>query len=140
ILLGLAAYSPALPTGFIYDDHILIDSIPFIRSWSIANLRHDFSSGVFDYPGTHAGFFRPIQILSTRMEYSLWQLHPFPYHLTNLLLHLGNALLLYELLLAMGFMLWAALLASCLFVAHPIIVEDLLMVSGRGDMLVFFFP
>jgi len=139
LLLGLAAYAPALSTGFLYDDHILIESNPEIRSWSLSNVKHDFSTGIFNDSENGIGFYRPLQTLSTRIEYSLWKLNPLPYHLTNLLLHLGNALLLYELILMLGFEALTATLASCLFVTHPIIVEPLLMVSGRGEMLGFFF-
>jgi hypothetical protein len=138
LLLGVAAYAPALSTGFLYDDHLLIENNSKLRSWT--NLSQDFSSGVFqDTSSQGVEFYRPLQTLSTRIEYSLFRLHPLPYHLTNLLIHLGNTLLLYELFLLLGWGSWVALLASSLFVTHPVIVEDLLMVSGRGELMGFFF-
>jgi protein O-mannosyl-transferase len=138
LLLAFIAYGPALKTGFLYDDHILIEGNPSLRSWSPETLRRDFSSGVFSAKGG-LDFYRPLQILSTRIEYTLFKLNPFPYHMTNLLLHAGSALLLYQLFLLLGFGGLAALLAGALFAVHPIIVEPMLMVSGRGEMLGLFF-
>src|SRR5205823_3847312 len=138
LLLGVAAYAPSLSAGFLYDDHLLIESNLALRSWP--TWPQDFSSGVFHHlTASGTDFYRPLQTLSTRIEYSLWKLRPRPYHLTNLLLHLGNALLLYELLLALGCASLLATLTGSLFVTHPVIVEDLLMVSGRGELLGLFF-
>jgi hypothetical protein len=139
LLIGLAAYGPALRTGFLYDDHLLIETNPALRSWSGATLRQDFTSGIFPHTQSSVDFYRPVQTLSTRLEYTLWRLRPLPYHLTNLLLHLANALLLNELLLLLGAEALLAALAGGMFAAHPVIVEGLLMVSGRGELLGLFF-
>jgi tetratricopeptide (TPR) repeat protein len=139
LCIGIAAWAPALPTGFLYDDHLLIESNPGLYAWSGENLKRDFTSGVFSAGPNKVPFYRPLQTLTTRLEFTLVQRHPLLYHVTNLALHLGNTLLLYELLLALGFTGLTALLASCLFVAHPIIVEPMLMVSGRGEQLGLFF-
>src|SRR5262245_44048012 len=99
VLLGFLAYGPTLRVGFLYDDHILIESNPALRSWSPSVLKNDLSTGMFRHPrGQGTDFFRPLQTWSTRLEYSLFGLHPFPYHLTNWLFQVGNALLLYILL------------------------------------------
>jgi protein O-mannosyl-transferase len=139
LFLTVVAYGPALKTGFLYDDHILIESNPSLRSWSSQTLLRDFSSGVFPKSAKGPDFFRPLQIMTTRIEYSLFKLHPLPYHFTNLLLHGGCVLLLFQLFLLLGFSSLIALIASALFAAHPVIVEPMLMVSGRGEMLGFVF-
>src|SRR4029077_5652232 len=62
-LLAVIAYAPALRTGFLYDDHLLIESNPWIRTWSAKALHHDFSSGIFN-TSEPIDFFRPLQTLS----------------------------------------------------------------------------
>src|SRR6266446_1617178 len=97
LVLGLTAYAPVLQVGFLWDDHVLIEENPYIRSWSLDNLRHDFSTTVSNGIGD-AGYLRPAVTWSNRLDYSMWKLHPSGYHATSLALHLGNTLLLYELL------------------------------------------
>jgi tetratricopeptide (TPR) repeat protein len=137
-LIGFVSYAPVLKTGFLWDDHVLIESNPYIRSWSLTNLKHDFSSTVSNGYGD-AGYLRPVVTWSNRMDYGLWALHPFGYHLTSLCLHVANAMLLYEFLLVLACTPMTALLTAILFVVHPIGVEGLLAVTGRATFLSFFF-
>jgi protein O-mannosyl-transferase len=138
ILLGLVAYAPVLRLGFLWDDHVFIEQNPYIRGWTLANIKHDISSTVSNGRGD-AGYLRPVVTWSNRLDFSIWGLRPFGYHLTSLALHLGNTLLLYELLLILGCSPMAALLTSSLFAVHPIGVEGLICVTGRATFLSFFF-
>lgn len=137
-LLGLVAYHPVLKLGFLWDDHVLIEANSYIRQWTVENLKHDLGSTVSNGVGDE-GFMRPVVTWSNRLDYSFWSLNPFGYHLTSLLLHIANALLLYELILLLGFTSMTALLTSVLFVVHPIGVEGLICVTGRATFLSFFF-
>ena len=139
VILGLAAYGPAILTPFLYDDHILIESNPAVHTLSISGIQDTLTTGIFEHPRGEADFYRPLQVLSIQIEYALWHLNPLPYHVTNLIFHIGNALLVNELLIALGLDLLLAGLAASLFAVHPIIVEDLLMVSGRGELMGLFF-
>src|SRR6185437_5845643 len=138
VLLGLAAYWPVLRVGFEWDDHFTIEANPAIRSWSVENLRHDFTTGLFNSPSS-TDFYRPLQTLSDRIDFSLWGERPFGYHLTNLAFHLLSALLVTELLVAIGIRAPAGWLTGCLFAVHPVIVSELLMVTGRAEPMSFAF-
>jgi hypothetical protein len=138
VLLSVVAYAPTLRVGFLWDDHVLIEQNPYIRSWSATHLQHDFDSTVSNGQGD-AGFLRPVVTWSTRVDYSLWKLRPAGYHFTNLLLHTCNAILVYELILLLGYSPMAAFLTGTLFAVHPIGVEGLLTVTGRATFLSFFF-
>src|SRR5258708_3476359 len=137
VLLGLAAYAPVLRVGFLWDDHVFIEQNPYIRDWKLTTLKHDVTSTVSDGFGD-AGYLRPTVTWSNRLDYSIWGLRPFGYHLTSLLLHLGNTLLLYELILVLGCTPMTALLTSCLFAVHPIGVEGLIFVTGRAAVFCIF--
>ena len=43
-------------------------------------------------PITQTFYYRPLQHLSYRLDYSLWGLYPDGYHTLNILLHIGNAI------------------------------------------------
>ncbi len=138
VLLAWVAYAPVLQVGFLWDDPVLIEQNPYIRSWSLANLHHDFVSTVSNGYGDE-GYLRPVVTWSDRLDYGLWKLNPKGFHFTNLLLHMANSLLFFELVLVLGFSPMAAFLAGTLFAVHPIGVEGLLVVNGRGTFLSFFF-
>jgi hypothetical protein len=138
VLLGLIAYAPVLKVGFLWDDHVLIEDNPYLHGWTRENLSHDIVSTVSNGKGDE-GFLRPVLTWSNRIDYSLWKLRPFGYHLTSLAIHLANAVLLYELILLLGLTPMTALLAGSLFAVHPIDVEGLLCVTGRATFLSFFF-
>jgi hypothetical protein len=71
VLLGLAAYAPVLSTGFLYDDHLLIESNEALRDWSTVS--RDFTQSIFG-PNSPSGLYRPLQSVMNRVEYSLWRL------------------------------------------------------------------
>jgi hypothetical protein len=136
-MLAITAYLPTLKTGFMWDDHVMIEINPFIRGWSLPNLRHDFTTDVFD--GRGDPYYRPLQTLANRVDYTLWGLQPVGYHITNLLFHLGNAILVAELILLLGFSALAAFLTASLFAVHPIVVEQLMIIAGRAELMGLFF-
>ncbi len=137
MVLGITAYVPTLRMGFLWDDHVVIESNPRIREWSLQNLKKDFTSDIFDHQGDP--YFRPMTSVINRIDYSLWGMRAMGYHLTNLFFHLGNAVLSSELALVLGMSPLAAFIVGSLFAVHPIAVEQLMIVAGRAELMVFFF-
>ena len=137
VVLAFAAYAPTLKVGFLWDDHVIIVHNPWIRQWSWNNLRHDFLSD--NTQGHGDDYYRPLQAVSHRLDYSLWGLNPMGYHLSDLLFHAAAGLLLVQLVLALGFPSMTALLTGCLFVVHPGGIEQFLVASGRTTPLSYAF-
>lgn len=135
--LAIAAYGPTLRGGFLWDDHVIIVQNPALRSWSLETLANDFRTD--NTRGTGDNYYRPLQALSHRIDYTIWGLRPFGFHLTSLLFHIGNAWLLRALSLALGFSPLTALIAASLFAVHPIGVEQFIIPSGRGTPISYFF-
>ncbi|CAL8123281.1 unnamed protein product [Orchesella dallaii] len=81
-------YLNTLKAGFVYDDSRAILTNPDIRPetpWS--NLLHnDFWGTPLQNSGSHKSY-RPLTTLSFRLNFLLSGLNPWPYHLTNVLLH-----------------------------------------------------
>jgi len=136
-LLGILAFGLTLGVGFMWDDHEMIENNPKITAINGSNLRHAFTSDVFEGKGD--AYYRPIQILSYMIDYRLWGLNPFGFHLTNLLLHIGNAFLLFFLFLKFFKKKRIPFMIAGLFVVHPVVVEQLLIVAGRAEVMSFTF-
>jgi hypothetical protein len=132
VLLAFAAYSPTLQLGFLWDDHAMIETNPHLRTWSAAEIRHDFTTDVFDGHGDP--YYRPAQTLLNRIDFTLWKLRPFGYHLTNFLGHAANCLVVVELGILLGLTPMGAFLGGTLVAVHPIVVEQLMIVAGRAEI------
>src|SRR5690348_2457466 len=83
LLLACLVYLNALHNPFVYDDHRLILANTSIEH--LSNLRAIVLHEVT----------RPVVNLSYAIDYVFWGRNPFGYHLTNLLLHLLNIVMVY---------------------------------------------
>lgn len=85
-------------------------------------------------------YYRPITSLSYSLDYSLWKLNPFGYHLTDFLLHLFVSILVFFFVnsLTKGRQL-VACLSAILFTTHPILVEVVPATARRHDIIAAMF-
>lgn len=133
-ILGFAAYGNSLAGKFMWDDELLIKDNLFIRNTSY--LAEIFTSDIGRGSGFKSDFYRPLQILSYLADYSLYKLKVFwGYHLTNILLHILAALILFWFLNLLCHDRLLSLFASILFVIHPVHSEAVAYISGRADIL-----
>lgn len=82
---------------------------------------------------------QPLVWISYMLDWRLYGLNPSGYHLTNLLLHLLNVLLLFALLRRMTLSTWKSALVAALFAIHPLHVESVVWITERKDVLSAFF-
>lgn len=138
ILLVIAtfiAYMQVLNYGFItsFDDTEYLTS-----NWNIkAGLTKE--SIVWAFSTSYASNWHPVTWLSHMLDYELYGLEPFGHHLTSLLFHIINTLLLFGVLLKMTGALWRSGLVAVLFALHPLNVESVAWVSERKNVLSTFF-
>lgn len=123
------AFSRSLGADFIsLDDVETVLRNPHIRSFSASNLRWmGGGSWVHWYPLTWISF---------ALDYAVWGLRPFGYHLTNVLLHALNAALvfvLFDRLLKRSSVV--AAFGALLFALHPLRVESVAWATERSDVL-----
>src|SRR5262245_58672421 len=90
LILTWIAYSPALGGDFIWDDNTYVRENPLLstaeglgRSWFVPQATPQY---------------HPLVFTTFWIEYHLWGLNPFGYHVVNVLLHSANTLLLWLLL------------------------------------------
>ena len=134
ILTTLAVYWQMLDHGFVY-----FDDIEYItQNWHIkAGLTSE--SVTWAFTSSHAANWHPITWLTHIVDYQFYGLTPSGHLLTNLLIHIANALLLFIVLLRMTGAAWQSGFVAALFALHPLNVESVAWVSERKNVLSTFF-
>ncbi|HUC86097.1 MAG TPA: tetratricopeptide repeat protein [Candidatus Acidoferrales bacterium] len=119
VLATVAAYWPVFSAGFIWDDDAYVTENPLLtapdgwfRIWFSAHSQSQYF---------------PLVYTTLRMEYAMWGLNPLGYHVVNLVLHVGNALLIWKLLRWLA--VPGAWLAAAVFALHPVQVETVAWVT-----------
>ena len=133
-LVAALVYLNTLGNGFVYDDHFVVAQNDHIRSLNpVTIFGSEYWSG---FASETAGtYYRPVTIFSFALDFALWGQNPSGYHLTNLLLHAANTLLLYLLCARLIRNRKTALFAALLFAVHPVHTEAVANISGRSDLL-----
>ena len=122
---------------FVWNDWTLVIENFLIKDWW--NLPEIFTSAFWKpLVGEPSQVYRPLVLLSFMGDFALWGLNPWGYHLTNTSLHVLNSVLVY-LLMSNYVSPTTALMGSILFAAHPIHIEAVTYISGRGELLMSFF-
>ncbi len=133
-LLTFALYWPLLGHGFCtVDDNQYLTENPHVASgltWS--GVAWAFCSG-------YAGNWHPLTWISHMLDCQLYGLRPAGHHLTNLLFHVANSVLLLLLLRRMTGALWRSAIVAALFAWHPLHVESVAWAAERKDVLSTFF-
>lgn len=133
VLLGVLAHVPALNGSFkTMDDESSIVDNKLIRDVSSVGV---ILTSSFFGEGT---YYRPAVSLSFLLEYQLFKLNPFFYSLTNLILHLGSAVILFFILDVLLKKRVLSLAGSVLFAVHPLQWEAVSNIAGRSILLCAF--
>lgn len=137
-LLAVGVYLNALHNPYVYDDYRTI-----LSNASLFDLRDWRALLYFDLP-------RPLTNISFAVDYAMWGGEPFGFHLTSVLLHAANAVLLF--LLARAAVADSAVerlrgtsattlafVAASVFAVHPLMTEAVAYISSRSDVLATTF-
>jgi hypothetical protein len=120
------AYLPALWTGFTADDFFILARLKQL--------------GGLDHPLGYFGaleffeYYRPLTFLSHALDWQIWRTDPAGFHLTNVLLHAVNAVLVFVLGRRLDGSV-TGLVAGLLFALHPASHEAVYWISARFDLL-----
>jgi tetratricopeptide (TPR) repeat protein len=112
-----------------YDDGAYVYANPRITS----GLTLDDAKWAFTH--FRAGNWQPLTAISHMLECQLYGLQPWGHHLSNILLHVAAVILLFLALWRLTDILWVSAFVAALFAIHPLRVEPVAWVSGRGDVL-----
>jgi pentatricopeptide repeat protein len=134
ILATVAVYAPVRDHKFLsYDDHEYVaENIVVHRGLTLEGIHWAFTT-------THANNWHPLTWLSHMLDCQFYGLNPRGHHLTNVVLHVANTILLFLLLAKISGALWPSALVAALFALHPLHVESVAWVAERKDVLSTFF-
>lgn len=142
-IFPIAIYANTLKNGFVYDDYGSIVNNTFIKN--LHNFPSLFKKDYIIF--SEEVTYRPVVTFTYFLDYAIYGLNSWGYHLTNILLHAANGIILYIFLMVLvkksevKNRITAArpLIISFLFVSHPLLTEAVNAVSFREDLLIFFF-
>ena len=141
--LALIIIASALPfifslrSEFVLDDRPLILNDPLVHS--LNNAPKAFTTGFLKGFDKEPYYYRPLVTLSYMLNYAQFGPNPLGFKLTNLLMHLITALLVFALARRLIKNDTTALFASLLFALHPAHTESVAWVSGRTDLMAALF-
>ena len=130
----LALYWPVTGYDFIaMDDHMYVIDNPDIQrglswqgiSWAMTTL--------------YTSNWHPLTWLSLLADFEFYGMNAAGYHVTNLLLHIINTLLLFLLLRRITGSTWRCFTLAALFGVHPLNIESVVWIAERKNLISTFF-
>ncbi len=134
-LLVFATYLPSLRNGFTnYDDEVYVTANDHVKGGlTLANLGAAFRST------ENSGNWHPLTWVSHMLDCQVFGLRPWGHHLTSLLLHAVNTLLVFGVFRRLTGAAGRSLFVATLFGLHPLRVESVAWVAERKDVLSALF-
>jgi len=139
-VVTFAAFLPTLQNQFVaWDDGKNLLNNYHYRGLGWTQLRWMWT--------THRGHYIPLTWMTFGLDYLLWGMNPVGYHLTNLLLHVANAVVFFFVVRRLltralsspserGYALAvSAGVAALVFAIHPLRVESVAWATERRDVL-----
>ncbi|MBU1743953.1 MAG: tetratricopeptide repeat protein [Proteobacteria bacterium] len=99
----------------------------------------DRSSVSWAFTTLFASNWQPLTWLSLMLDYKMYGTGAGGYHVTNVLIHLVNTLLLFFIFARITGGLWKSGFVAALFAVHPLHVESVAWVMARKDVLSAMF-
>lgn len=144
LIMAFIVFGPSLFGNFVWDDEEQIQTNVIIRN--LSNIPYLFTSSTFNTGGAglFGWYYKPLMTVTFALNYFIWNLNPFGYHLFDMLLHFTNAVLVFFLFKKIfskqtPFAKSTSFLLSLIFLVHPAITEAVAYVSSTQELLFTFF-
>ena len=116
-----------------YDDPVYVTENPNIQAGiTLEAVKWAFTT-------RHASMWHPLTWISHMLEWQLFGSNPAGHHVTNLVFHITNTLLLFLVLKKMTGAIWQSAFVAALFALHPLHVESVAWAAERKDVLSTLF-
>jgi Tfp pilus assembly protein PilF len=134
VVITLTVYWPVKNCDFVnYDDPDYFTSNPHVLNGLTP------TSVTWAFTTSYAANWHPLTWLSLMLDAELFGQGPAGPHLTNLLFHAANTVLLFLLFRCLTGAVWRSAFVAALFALHPLHVESVAWVAERKDVLSAFF-
>jgi len=138
-LAAVLQYLPLKDGAFLADDYFLVNTVVeheqrlarvFTDDWILTG-KHE------------GGYYRPLIIMSFYADYLMWGLRSTGFHITNILIHAFNSVLVFIFILLLFYnhekRIQISLIGGLLFAIHPRHIESIAWIAARTDLLCAFF-
>lgn len=134
VVATFSVYSQVLDHGFLnFDDsHYVTENLHITQGLTRESV-------IWAFTEPYASNWHSLTWLSHMLDFEMYGLAPSGHHLTNLLLHIVNTLILFSVLLKMTGALWRSAVVAALFALHPLNVESVAWIAERKNVLSTFF-
>ena len=135
-LLTLVVYANTFGLGFALDAVGLVQGDPRVHAATAQNLALIFRNDYW-WPSSVDTLYRPFTTLSFLFNYAVLgnAENAAGYHVLNVLLHMVNVLLVFQLALLLFRERKAAFFAAAFWAVHPVVTESVANIAGRADLL-----
>jgi len=127
--------------GSVYNhEFIRYDDPEYILENRFVNTGITLENVEWAFKSAHSSNWHPVTWLSHMLDCRLFGVNrPGMHHLTNLLLHIVNVLLMFMLFERMTGARWRSFFVAIIFAVHPLHVESVAWISERKDVLSMMF-
>jgi tetratricopeptide (TPR) repeat protein len=132
LVLTVTVFAPVVRHGFVSLDDPEYVTGPVKAGLTPSNIASALS-------GYYWGFYIPATVLSHMADFSIFGEWAGGHHLTSLVIHLANTLLLLAFLVRATKAPWKSLFVAALFAVHPLHVEPVAWIAERKEILCAFF-
>ena len=133
-LLVLAAYTRVADCAFVtYDDDDYVTANAHIQGGL------NWQNLVWALKSTQAANWHPLTWISHIIDFQIYGMNAAGHHITNLIIHTANVILLFWMLQYVTGALWRSALVAALFAVHPLNVESVAWVAERKNVLSTLF-
>ncbi len=132
-IFAIVAFSTSFANKLVWDDYDNITNNAYIKDWN--KIPRYFNENFIAGAGFVSNYYRPLMLFLYSVEWHLWGNYAPGYHLTNLLIHLTNSILLFNVIAYLSKDRRMAFIVSLIFLVHPVQVESVTYVAGRTDPL-----
>ena len=136
VVITLAVYWPVQNFDFVnFDDEPYVtENLNIQEGLTLKSVIWAFS-----FSDKENTYWHPFAWLSHALDCQLYGLDPGKHHLTNLMFHIANSLLLFVVFKWMTGAFWKSILLATLFAIHPITVDSVAWVAERKNVMSTFF-
>ena len=136
-IFSFLLYLNSLFGNFVFDDRKTV--LANFDITKLANIPKFFISPYFQNK-PQSGIYRPLIMVTYAIDHLWFKTNSaFFFHLTNILLHSTNAVLVFMLIKKLSKDKKLAFFTALLFASHPINTEAVSWISGRPELLAFLF-
>ena len=130
VVSTIVAYEPVRHNGFVnYDDNQYVFNNPNVKGgitqqsiiWALTNF--------------NISYWHPVTWLSHMLDCEIYGLNPLGHHITNVIIHIINSVLLFLLLSKITGTVWRSGFVAAAFALHPVHVESVAWIAERKDVL-----